>query len=385
MRTIAGFLFVILAALVLAAPARAQSPLAEARAPRILMIEASTGTVILSRRAEEPFAPGSLAKLMTVEVVLDALARGEITADASYPVSENAWRSGGAPSGTTTMFAAVRSSVPVADLLRGVIVHNANDACIVLAEGIAGSEDAFTDRMRERAEVLGLAASRFGNATGLPSRESVVTLADLIRLARRIETAYPDYFPFYALPDFEWNRIRQRNKNPMLNAVAGIDGFAAGYAETAGFGLVATARRGDTRLYLAMSGLESDKERREEAVRLFEWAFSGFALRTVFSAGASIGDVKVYGGEAATVGVSAAQDVMAYVPLDAAQSVTAEIVYRGPLRAPVDKGREAGVVRILSGGMVLREAPLFTASTVEAGTLRSRAGDALKALLFAGW
>ena len=379
---LAAFCFTFLLAAVTTAFAAEDDALVEAKAPRILMIEASTGTVLLSRGVDIPFNTGSLAKLMTVEVALNALERGEISAEATYPVSHNAWQTGGAPSGTTTMFAQVRSSIPVADLLRGIIVQNANDGCIALAEGMAGSEAAFAARMNERAKTIGLSASRFGNSTGLPTQESVTTINDILRLARHIEETYPSYFPLYAQPDFEWGKIRQRNKNPLVGVIDGILGFSAGYAEKAGFGLVATARRGDTRLYLAMSGLASEKERRDEAVRLFEWGFSSFSLQRVFTAGTVVGAVKIYGGATDTLSVKPNKDVLAYVPNDAAGKVTADITYQGPVKAPVESGQEIGMVRILAGDTVLHQAPVYANEAVAAGPLKSRASDALKTLIF---
>lgn len=374
-------IFAAVLVLAMAEAASSAEALVDAKAPRILMIEASTGTVLVSRGIDIPFNTGSLAKLMTVEVALDALSRGEISADSTYPVSHNAWQTGGAPSGTTTMFAQMRASIPVADLLRGIIIQNANDGCITLAEGMAGSEEAFAARMNERAKVIGLSASSFGNATGLPAQESVTTINDILRLARHIEDTYPSYFPLYAQPDFEWNKIRQRNKNPLLGAVEGIRGFSAGFAEKAGFGLVALARRGDTRLYLAMSGLGSEKERRDEAIRLFEWGFSSFSLQRVFSAGTMVGSVAVYGGASDTVAVSPNTDVLAYVPSESAGRITADIAYRGPVKAPVEAGEEIGRVRILAGDTVLHEAPVYATGSVAAGSLKSRATDALKALV----
>lgn len=367
-----------------ASPSSAQnaSLLTEAKASRILMIEESTGTVLLSRRADEAFAPGSLAKLMTVETVLDALAKGEVAPDTTFPVTEFAWRNGGAPSRTTTMFAALRTRLSVLDLLNGVIVQNANDGCIILAEGISGSEPAFTERMNGRAEALGLSGSRFGNSTGLPPAESRVTARDMVSLARHLRTAYPDYFPLYSRADFEWNRIRQRNKNPLFGAVEGVDGFAAGFAEGAGFGLVTTAARGDTRLTLAMSGLATEKERLEEATRLIQWGFDGFRTMRIYAAGEVAGAAEVYGGVVQKVAVAPQADVLAYVPSAEIGRLSAEIVYRGPLRAPLEKGSEVGRLKVMIGGAVLQEAPVYAAETVEQGTLTSRAKDALWALLF---
>ncbi|MCX8997663.1 D-alanyl-D-alanine carboxypeptidase [Rhizobiaceae bacterium BDR2-2] len=367
-----------------ATPGAAQNAalLTDVKAPRILMVEAATGTVLLSRNPDEPFAPGSLAKLMTVETVADALTRGEIQPDTTFRVSEHAWRSGGAPSRTTTMFAALGTNISVLNLLTGAIVQNANDACIVLAEGLSDTEDAFAQRMNERAAVLGLSGSRFGNATGLPSAENRMTVRDALTLAQRIQSSYPDFFALYGQVDFEWNRIRQRNKNPLFGSVAGVDGFAAGYADGAGFGLVATAMRGETRLFLAMSGLASERERLEEASRLIDWGFDGFVSMRAYAAGDIAGEAEVYGGDAAKVALAPLGDIHVYAPTAETGRLSAEIEYRGPIRAPVEKGREIGLLKVKVGETVLQEAPVYTAESVEQGSLASRAGAALWALVF---
>lgn len=356
--------------------------LAEVKAPRVLMVEEATGTVLLSRKPDEPFAPGSIAKMMTVETILDALSKGEIDINKALPVTEFAWRTGGAPSRTTTMFAALRSNISVRDLLTGVVVQNANDGCIILAEGLSSTEQAFTERMNERAKALGLTGSRFGNSTGLPPAESRMTVSDMIRLGRHVLTAYPDTFALYAQADFEWNRIRQRNKNPLLGVVTGVDGFASGFAEEAGFSLMTTAVRGETRLYLAMSGLTTEKERQDEAARLIEWGFNGFTSLTIYVAGSGVGQATVYGGTVKQVPLAPQADVRVYAPTADLGRLSAQIAYRGPLRAPFDKGQEVGRIRIMIGDAILQEEPVYTAEAVEAGSLVSRAKDALWSLLF---
>lgn len=369
--------------LTVASAAHAQNAalIADVKASRVLMIEEATGTVLLSRKPDEAFAPGSLSKLMTVELVLHALEEGEVSAEKALPVSEFAWRTGGAPSRTTTMFAALRSSIPVVDLLNGVIVQNANDGCIILAEGLSGSEEAFTERLNERARQLGLTGSVFSNATGLPPAESHVTARDMIALARHMKTAYPDYFPLYAKPDFEWNKIRQRNKNPALG-IAGVEGFAGGFAEGAGFSLVTTAARGETRLYLVMSGLASEKDRLDEAQRLIDWGFNDFKAMRVYSAGDIAGQASVYGGAGKTVALAPLSNVNVYAPIAESGRLSAQIIYRGPLKAPLAKGTEVGRLKVTIGDAILQDVPIYTAEGMEQGTLTSRAIDALKALLF---
>ena len=352
----------------------------ETKASQVYLIEASSGTVLLSKNEHQSFAPASLAKLMTLEVVFDALARGEIRPDTIYPVSEYAWRTGGAPSRTSTMFAAVKSQVPVADLIRGVAVHTANDGCLVLAEGMSGTEAAFVERMNARAAELGLRDSRFGNATGLPHPDNRSTLFDLVKLSRHLVETYPDLYKTFSLPEFEWNKILQRNRNPLLSF--GADGLATGFAEGSGFAVVASMERGGRRLFLGLGGAQTDKERTEEAARLLNWGFDAFEMRTLFKAGEVVGEASVYGGAQSKVPLVAEDPVEVYVPVNNPDRLQARIVYRWPLNPPVAAGQEIATLNILSGERPIRSITLKSAETVEVGTLRQRAWDALIELLF---
>ncbi|SIQ75578.1 D-alanyl-D-alanine carboxypeptidase (penicillin-binding protein 5/6) [Rhizobium sp. RU35A] len=344
---------------------------------QIYLVEDKSGTVLLAQNENQAFPPASLAKLMTMDLVFEALKQGEVTADTTYRVSENAWRKGGAPSGTTTMFAALRSEIRLEDLIRGVIIHNANDACIILAEGLSGSEARFAERMSARARDLGLTRSLFGNATGLPSEESRSTARDLVELARHIYHQYPDYYRLYAQPDFEWNKIFQRNKNPLLSLGMGIDGLGAGYAEGSGFAAVASVERDGTRLFLALGGLQSDKDRQDEARRVLDWALSSFTTRVLFQPGEAIGQASVYGGDRHAIDLVAREAVDVYVPSRNAERLSGRIVYRWPLRAPVAEGQQVGVLKIFEGERPLKEVPLYAAAPVGQGSLVSRATDAL--------
>ena len=233
MRRLILLVLILLGAVSFAKTAGAQesAPAFVTKAKQIYLVEAKTGTVLLASNENQGFPPASLAKLMTMEVVFSAIKRGELSLDSVYPVSEYAWRTGGAPSGTTTMFAALKSQVPVNALIRGVIVQNANDACIILAEGLSRSEGEFAARMTARARDLGLTRSVFGNSTGLPGVENRTTARDLVELSRHIYRSYPEFYPLYSQPDFEWNKIFQRNKNPLLGSNMGVDGLGAGFAE----------------------------------------------------------------------------------------------------------------------------------------------------------
>lgn len=362
------------------APATSAPQLIETKAAQVYLIEASTGTVLLSKGERQSFAPASLAKLMTLEVVFDALKKGEIRPDTIYPVSEYAWRTGGAPSRTSTMFAAVKSQVPVADLVKGIAVQTANDGCLIIAEGMEGSEAKFVERMNARAAELGLADSRFGNATGLPHPDNRSTLYDLVKLSRHLAKTYPDLYQTFSLPEFEWNKILQRNRNPLLGF--GADGLGTGFSEGSGFAMVASMERGGRRLFLGVSGIATDKERTDEALRLLNWGFDSFEMRTLFKAGEVIGEASVYGGAQSTVPLVAAAPVEVYVPVNNPERLQARIVYRWPLNPPVAADREIATLNILSGDRPLVSVPLKSAQAVDVGTLRQRAWDALIELLF---
>ncbi|MEI3807832.1 D-alanyl-D-alanine carboxypeptidase family protein [Agrobacterium sp. CCNWLW32] len=364
-----------------AGPAQSQTAPFIAKAEQAYMIDAETGTVLLSQNENQPFPPASLAKLMTVEVVLDALSKGQVTPETAYPVSEYAWRTGGAPSRTSTMFAALKSSVSINDLLTGIIVQNANDGCIVIAEGMTGSDAAFAKRMTARAGELGMSRSTFTNSTGLPDPDNQTTARDMVRLAQHLHDTYPDRYGLFTKPDFEWNRIFQRNKNTLLMPGSGIDGLGLGFAEGSGFAAVVSAEREGRRVYLALSGIVDDKTRQEEARRVVDWGLTAFEKRHLFSKDEAVGSVSVYGGDVAHIDLSPKEDVSVLVPVNNPERISGRIVYRWPLNAPLDVGANAGTLRIFSGERLLREVPLYTKAAVGKGSLTQNATGALKELL----
>lgn len=372
--------------LIVSGVAHAQSAAPQAgfdvKAKQVYLIEAETGTVLFARAEDEAVPAASLAKLMTMATVFKALAGGEITLDTQYPVTEYAWRTGGAPSRTSTMFAALKSNVRVEDLVRGVIVQFANDACIILGEGIAGSESAFAERMTQEARALGLQKSAFANATGLPNPENKVTMREMVQLARHLQTTYPDYMRYYLEPEFEWNKIKQRNRNPLLTLNIGVTGFVTGFSEEGGYSIVAAVNRDGKHLVLAMGGMENDKARIEETRRIIEWALSSFERRTLFKEGEAIADASVYGGDISTVPLVAGEQVDVFLPKDNSQKLVARVVYTWPVRAPVEPGKAIGTLKIWNDKQLLREVPVETAGSVGVGALRSRALDALIELFF---
>ena len=368
---------------VLAGAAQAQA-LFETKARQAFMIDAETGTVLYAKDADAPFPPASLAKLMTMEVVFDAIRSGKLSPDSEFTVSEHAWRTGGAPSRTSTMFAALNSSVRVEDLIQGVVVQSANDGCIVLAEGMAGSEANFARLMNERAAALGLKKSTFRNSTGLPAEGQAVTARELVSLAAHIWREYPEFYRYYSQADFTWNKIFQRNRNPLLALNIGADGLATGFTEASGFAIVGSAARDGRRVFIAMSGMESDKERAEEARRLIEWGMRAFDRMQIFAAGEVVGEAKTYGGEKSSVALRAAGPVAIFIPVANRDRLIARIVYRGPVVAPVEEGAPIGALKVWIGDTMSQETPLYAAESVGQGTLHRRALDAIEELLI-GW
>ncbi len=351
-------------------------------AKQVLLVEEETGSVLFEKNISAPFTSASLAKLMTVEVVLDALKTGKLTLTQEFPVSEYAWRTGGAPSRTAAMFAAVRSRVPVEALLNGVMVQMANDACLILAEGMAGSEENFVKLMNERAVVLGLKDSHFANATGLPNPDNKVSVRDLITLAEHIKSTYPDFYKLYAKPEFEWNRITQRNRNPLLGQVPGVDGLVAGFAEGEGYSIVASAEQNGVRLYLALAGSATEKTRQEDAAKAFAWGFSAFEKRRLFEAGQTVGKASVYGGQPGEITLVSPQAVDVYIPKDAETRLTAKLVYHWPLRPPIAVDQEVARLHVMLGDKELRDLPLKAVEASQLGPLLKRVRDAVVELLF---
>lgn len=363
-----------------AAPAPRREGEFNTGAPTAILIDAESGTVLFERNADELVPPASLSKLMTQEVVFNELAQGRLKLDDEFQISTNAWRTGGAPSRTSSMFAPIHSRVRIEDLLRGAIVQSGNDACIALAEGIARSEDKFAALMTKRARELGLTKSTFGNSTGLPNPRQLMTARELGRLARHIIQTYPEYYKIYSEREFTFNKIRQFNRNPLLPLNIGADGLKTGYIREAGYGLVGSAVQNDLRLIVVVNGLKSEKERSDEARKLLEWGFNNFHSNPLFDDGQIIAYAKVYG--SGSVPLVAGREVKLMSQRGVRDRIVARVVYTGPVRPPVQKGQRIGALKVWRGDSVVLEVPLQAAEPVEQGGLPHRALDAVTELFY---
>jgi serine-type D-Ala-D-Ala carboxypeptidase (penicillin-binding protein 5/6) len=370
--------------LILVACTGVQAQLFETRAKQAFMIDADTGTVLFAKEPDAPFPPASLAKLMTMEVVFNAIKLGRLTLDDKFQVSENAWRTGGAPSGTSTMFAELGSSIRLEDLIQGVIVQSANDGCIIIAEGMAGSDENFAQLMTERAREIGLTQSVFRNSTGLPAEGQVVTARELVLLAQHIWREYPEFYRYYSQTEFTWNKILQRNRNPLLGLDIGADGLKTGFTEESGYAIVGSVRRDGRRLFAALGGMESDKQRAEESRRILDWGMRAFEKLDLYMAGEVVGEAKTFGGEKGGVALRADGPISIFVPITNRDRLIARIVYEGPVVAPVEEGTRIGTLKVWIGDTMSQETPLFAAESVGTGALHQRALDAVEELLI-GW
>ncbi len=373
----------VLLTLGLAGPASAQ--VFETRAGHAILIDVETDTVLFQREADARMPPASMAKLMTMAVVFDTLKTGKLGLDDEFQVSENAWRTGGASSGGSTMFAKLGSSIKVDDLIHGIIIQSANDGCIVMAEGIAGTEATFAEMMNAEARKLGLTGSHFTNATGLPDPDQYVTARDLARLAKHIIVDFSEFYPIYGQTEFIWNGIRQRNRNPLLEMNIGADGLKTGFTEESGYGLVGSAVREGQRIVLVINGTKSEKERAEEARKLMDWGFRAFERVNFFADGEVIGEANVFGGDQAGVGLVSKGSIDVLLPRGSRDQIKGRIVYQGPVQAPVEAGREIGKLELTVNEQILREAKVYAATDVGVGNTRQRAVDGIQELLLGWW
>ncbi len=316
----------------------------ETKAREAFLIDADTGTVLLEKDSEAAMPPASMSKIMTAYMVFDALKEGRISLEDKFPVSEKAWRKGG-----SKMFVEVNSEISVEDLLRGVIVQSGNDACIVLAEGLAGSEEAFAEEMTRMGREIGLTGSTFANSTGWPDPNHRVTARDMATLAKRTIEDFPEYYGFYSETEYTYNNIRQGNRNPLLYKNLGADGLKTGHTEEAGYGLTASAERDGRRLILVINGLGSVKERSEEATRLIGWGFREFDNYELFKPADVVEQAPVWQGSSDLVPLVFPDGLKITLSRKARRNMKVTVNYTSPIPAPIEEGQEVASLVVETG------------------------------------
>lgn len=324
------------------------------------IVDFQTGAVLLDKNSDQQIEPASMSKLMTVYLLFQALKNGKVKMTDTFPVSERAWRTQG-----SKMFVELHNRISVEDLLQGIIVQSGNDACVVVAEGMAGSVEAFADQENAMAKRLGLTHSHFMNPDGWPDPQHYSTARDLAVLARHLITDFPEYYHYFSQIDFTYHGIKQGNRNPLLYKNVGVDGLKTGHAEGPGYGLVASGQRNGRRIIMVIQGSDSKKTRSDDADVLWEWAFRNFDNYTIVKANAPLVDAPVWLGEQPTVPLAARSDVVMTLPRGTRNQVTATALFDGPLPAPITAGSEVGKLRIQAPGMAPVEVPLITVGSTQ--------------------
>ncbi|MDT8856665.1 D-alanyl-D-alanine carboxypeptidase family protein [Paracoccaceae bacterium Fryx2] len=354
----------------------------DTRAGAAWVYDVTTGTVLLDKNGDESLPPASMSKLMTLNMLFEALKDGRVTMDTTFSVSTRAREMGG-----STMFLNEMDKPTVEDLIHGIIINSGNDACVVVAEGLSGSEATFSQQMTERARALGMTKSNFTNASGWPDPEHRMSMHDLGVLANRLITEFPEYYPFFAMTGFNYKDrapANSENRNPLLKLGSGgdwtADGLKTGHTMEAGYGLVGSAKRGDRRVIFAITGLASEKDRAEESESLANWAFRQFVLKTVVTKGQRLAEADVWMGEATKVGMVAERDVQLLLPALVQGQVTAEVSYTGPLTAPVAQGAKVADLVIHVPGLPDAHVPLLAETAVPRGGFATRLGVAVQVL-----
>jgi len=376
-----------LAIVALAVPSMAAAPQYTTEVPIGYLKDLSSGAVLFQRDPDRRMPPASMAKMMTVYVAFDLIKRGELKLNQTFTVRPETWAKWHGPAAGSTMFLSANENVSVSDLLKGIVTLSGNDACVVLAEGISGSEEAFVERMNRKAQELGLSNSHFGTSNGWPDNGvTYVTARDLATLASGTIQNYPDlYKKFYSLRSFTWGKtlgagadITQANRDPLLGKVAGADGLKTGHTEEAGYGFTGSAEQNGRRLVLVLAGMKSWNQRVEESVRLMEWGFRAWQAKPLVAAGKQVSTAEVQMGGASTVGLVAAKALTVTLPAGAAPELSAKVVYDGPIKAPIKAGQHIADLVISSPDLPEQRMPLVADKDVAAAGFFGRAWTGLR-------
>ena len=354
----------------------------ETTAKNVLVMDYETGQYLYTKDHQKMIPPASMSKLMTIYMIFEKLKDGSLSLDDTFTVSENAWRKGGAASGSSTMFLKIGEKVPVRDLIQGIIVQSGNDACIVAAENLSGSEEDFAADMQKKARQLGLTHSSFANSTGWPHPDQLMSVEDLAKLARILISQFPEYYHIFSEQNFTHNNIKQGNRNPLLYSMPNADGLKTGHTEEAGFCLVASAKKENRRLISVMAGLKSNKERSEEAEKLMSWGFREFSNYTMFKNGQVIAEIPVWQGNEENIKLIVDHDIRRTLKKSSVNKIKMTAVYDKPVAAPIKKGDKLGVIKVDIPGQGNFEIPLTSDRDVKKLGFFGRIMSNLRYLLF---
>lgn len=351
----------------------------EVQAPQVYMVDFNTGTVLLEKNAEQKMVPSSMSKIMTAYLVFERLKSGDIKLNDKLPVSKKAWQMGG-----SKMFVTIDSQVSIEDLLQGVVVQSGNDASIVLAEGLAGSEEVFAEEMTRKAHEMGAQNSNFINATGWPDEDHLTTAKDLALIAERTIRDFPnEYAKYYALKEYTYNNIKQGNRNTLLYKDGiGADGMKTGHTDAGGYGIVASAKQGDRRIILVVNGLPSSKTRDQEATALMNWGFTYFKNYKIFEKEAVVDNADVWGGAEKTIPLIASKDVIVTLPRHQRKDLQVKVVYDAPLAAPLKAGDAVGTIEITIPEKGVQKIPLLAGKDVKTAGFIQRISNSVHYLLW---
>lgn len=358
--------FSVIAVLLAAAPTLA-APAAgfETPAREAILMDADTGAILFDKEADAPMPPASMSKMMTLYVLFERLQEGKIKLTDTMTVSRNAWLKGGAKSGGSTMFLNPDDQVKVEDLIRGIVIQSGNDASVVVAEGVSGTEEAFAEEMNKVAAKIGLRGSHFVNATGLPDPNHYMTARDIAILSYRTIKNHPEYYHYYSEKEFVFNGIRQGNRNPLLYKTLGVDGLKTGHTEAAGFCLAASAKQGERRLIAVLGGLGSMQQRSDESERILSWGFRQFDNYALFAPNEEVTTAEVWLGEKETVPLVSPDGVTVTLPRSARQEMKVTVNYDGPVPAPIAAGDQLAVLTVTAPGVDAVQLPLVAGAPVE--------------------
>lgn len=355
------------------------------KSPQAILMDADSGAVLYQRDADDLVPPASMGKLMVLLMMFISLRSGDLKLDAEFLMSENAWRTGGAPSRTPAMFVPVGKTAKVEELMQGIIVQSANDAAISVAENMSGNEGLFAEAMTKQARRIGLSKSTFKNATGFHHPEHLMTVREIAMLARHIIKEFPEYYPLFAQRVLQYRHHKFHNRNPLLGQVDGVDGLKTGYIKEGGHGIVVSAKRGKRRLILAINGAETADDRKDDARRLLEWGFKSFSEATLFAPDEVVGYARVWGGERMYMPLVGSDGVSVVLPrFPANPKISAHIFYEGPLKPPLRKGERVAMLRVTTANDATSEVPLYAAEDVGKAGFVWRGVDTLL-YLATGW